>query len=88
MKSPFFSYLPVEKLVEAFANAGGNELESGKLDSPESSAALAANTFGLFLDPPKITLLFPALTRSLGQQCMLMLSTKYDFRGQVADTPG
>ena len=44
--------LPVELICAAYANAPGNELESGKFTSPESSAALAANTFGLFLDRP------------------------------------
>jgi hypothetical protein len=52
MKSPFLPYLPIEKILEAFAKAAGNELDSGKILSPESSAALAANTFGLFLDSP------------------------------------
>ena len=42
-------YLPVAEILRAYANAPGNELESGKLSSPQSSAALAANTFGYFL---------------------------------------
>ena len=29
--------------------AAGNEIATGKFDSPESSAALAANAFGFFL---------------------------------------
>lgn len=44
-----FPYLPVLDILKAYARAPGNELESGKLSSPESSAALAANTFGYFL---------------------------------------
>lgn len=36
----------------AYGNAPGNELVSGKFFSPESSSALAANAFGLFLDRP------------------------------------
>ena len=52
MKRPFLPYLPVEKICNALAKAPGNELNSGKISSPESSAALAANTFGLFLDRP------------------------------------
>jgi len=41
------------KLVEAIYNsAPGNEIATGKFDSPESSAALAANTFGFFLNRP------------------------------------
>ena len=40
--------------VEAILNAApGNEIKSGKFDRPESSAALAANTFGYFLDRPE-----------------------------------
>ncbi len=52
MTSPFLPCLPIEKIRNALAKAPGNELDSGKILSPESSAALAANTFGLFLDRP------------------------------------
>jgi hypothetical protein len=52
MKEPFLPYLPVQKIRNAFAKAPGNELDSAKISSPESSAALAANTFGFFLDRP------------------------------------
>ena len=39
--------------VEAIFNAApGNEIATGKFDSPESSAALAANTFGFFQNRP------------------------------------
>ncbi len=59
-----------EHLVRAaLAKAGGNEIESGKLDSPESSAALAVNAFGWFLEragdlppvPPLADLDWPAV---------------------------
>lgn len=53
MPSAFFDYLPVERILDAFSKAPGNEIDSEKLSSPESSAALAANTFGLFLDRPR-----------------------------------
>ncbi len=39
----------IEKIFNA---APGNEIESGKFDSPESSARLAANAFGIFLCHP------------------------------------
>ncbi len=42
--------LPHELILKCYAGAPGNEIESGKFDSPESSAALVANTFGYFLD--------------------------------------
>ena len=44
--------LPTELIRAAYAAAPGGELESGKFASRESSAALAANTFGYFLDRP------------------------------------
>ncbi len=44
--------IPIEQVRAAYAKAPGNEVESGKLDSPESSAALVANTFGFFLLRP------------------------------------
>ncbi|MCI1142060.1 hypothetical protein MOP88_06705 [Sphingomonas sp. WKB10] len=41
--------------------AGGNEIESGKLDSQESSAALAVNAFGWFIERPDDLPPFPGL---------------------------
>ena len=45
--------LPVERIRACYAGAAGNEIESGKFASNESSAALAANTFGFFLIQPE-----------------------------------
>jgi hypothetical protein len=42
--------LPIDLILQTYASAPGNEIESGKLESPESSAALAANAFGLFVN--------------------------------------
>jgi hypothetical protein len=42
--------LPVELIRACYAAAPGNEIESGKFASSESSAALVANAFGFFLD--------------------------------------
>ena len=53
--------LPVEQIRACYAAAAGNEIESGKFASKESSAALAANTFGLYLLRPR---LLPALPRT------------------------
>jgi len=47
-----FPYLPVDLIAQALRNSPGNEIDSGKLGSPESSGALAVNTFGLFLERP------------------------------------
>ena len=42
-------HLEAGPIVEAHRSAPGNEFDSGKLASPESSAALVANGFGYFL---------------------------------------
>jgi hypothetical protein len=42
--------LPHELIRLAYEAAPGNEIASGKFANPESSAALAANAFGYFLD--------------------------------------
>lgn len=52
MVAGLFDYLPADKIRAAFERSPGNEFGSGKFQSPESSAALAANTFGYFLDCP------------------------------------
>jgi hypothetical protein len=44
--------VPLHLVRAAYAAAPGNEIASGKFASPESSSALVANTFGLFLDRP------------------------------------
>lgn len=59
--SDFLPGVPEEKVRTAFDRAGGNEIASGKFASPESSAALAANGFGWFLDRPGALPAFPGL---------------------------
>ncbi len=54
----FLPGVPAETVLAALSRAPGSELASGKFDSPESSAALAVNAFGWFLDRPA---LLPAL---------------------------
>lgn len=45
-------HLPADLIRAAYAAAPGNEIASGKFKSSESSAALAANGFGFFLNRP------------------------------------
>lgn len=59
--SPFLPGVPEVSVRTALAAAGGNEIESGKLDSPESSAALAVNAFGWFIERPADLPPFPPL---------------------------
>ena len=49
----FLPDLPVEDILACLARSPGNEVKSGKFDSPESSAALVANAFGWFLNRPQ-----------------------------------
>lgn len=58
--SHFLPGVPEGHILKRLQLAGGNEIESGKLASPQSSASLAINTFGRFcLEPEKL----PALPR-------------------------
>lgn len=50
MHHRFLPGIPCTQLEEIYNAAPGKEISSGKFDSPESSAALAANTFGFFLN--------------------------------------
>ena len=53
MTDRFLPGVPGREIERIFNTAAGNEIASGKFDSPESSAALAANAFGFFLKRPR-----------------------------------
>lgn len=53
MENALLPGLPIDLIRKAYEEAPGNELESGKFASLESSTALAANTFGFFLERPE-----------------------------------
>jgi len=57
----FLPGVPVDHVLERLSKAGGNEVASGKFDNPISSAALAVNTFGWFVDCPELLPEFPSL---------------------------
>jgi len=50
----FLDGVPREHVLERLAKADGDEIGSGKLASEESSAALAVNTFGWFIERPDL----------------------------------
>lgn len=60
-KTTFLPGVSVDGVTAALLRAGGKEIESGKLASLESSAALAVNTFGWFLARPAELPPFPSL---------------------------
>lgn len=47
-------HLDKDTILSRYQKANGKEITSGKFANPESSAALAANSFGLFLDRPEL----------------------------------
>ena len=51
MTDRFLPGVSVDDVTDLY-NASGNEISSGKFDHPESSAALAGNSFGWFLHRP------------------------------------
>lgn len=57
----FLPGVPEAHVVSRLAAAGGKEIESGKLASPQSSAALAVNTFGWFVERPAMLPPFPRI---------------------------
>jgi hypothetical protein len=50
----FLPGLPVNLIRAAYLAAPGDEIGSGKFANPQSSAALVANAFGLFLNRPAL----------------------------------
>ena len=53
MSGRFLPGVPAGQVEAIFDAAPGREIANGKFDSPESSAALAANAFGYFLNRPR-----------------------------------
>jgi hypothetical protein len=61
MSELFLPDVPAQHVLRRLAKAGGHEVASGKLESPDSSAALAVNTFGWFYERPELLPPFPGL---------------------------
>lgn len=72
----FLPGLPADQILAMLGKAPGNELKSGKFDSPESSAALAANAFGWFLERPEM---FPQLPGGMGQAKSVTIEAEMRF---------
>ena len=60
MTGRFLPCVPGWRIEEIFNAAPGNEIATGKFDSPRSSARLAANAFGFFLCRPALLPPLPA----------------------------
>src|SRR5437899_4884265 len=53
MTNDFLPDVPADHIVACLDKAGGDEIGSGKFANPESSAALATNTIGWFINRPR-----------------------------------
>lgn len=60
----FLPGVPEKHVRDRLSKAGGHELDSGKFASPDSSAALAVNTFGWFIERPQLLPALPGIKPS------------------------
>lgn len=77
----FLPDLPVEAILEALRRSPGNEINSGKFDSDESSAALVANGFGWFLERPGDLPLLPGVPAGKALSIELEAEMRYPWGG-------
>src|SRR5262249_25737157 len=75
-QSAFLEGVPVGHVLDRLWKAAGNEL-GGKFGNPDSSAALAVNTFGWFVDRPE---LFPFLPGMEPGKCPSRVEIEYCAR--------
>jgi hypothetical protein len=77
----FLPGVPAEAVLAAIGRSPGNELASGKFDSPESSAALVANAFGWFLDRPRSMLPLPGVPMGLPEALEIEAELRFPWSG-------
>jgi len=72
----FLPGVPAEAVLAALGRLPGSDL-----DSPDSSAALVANTFGWFLTRPRLLLPFPGVPMGLPETVELGVEMQLPLRG-------
>jgi hypothetical protein len=72
----FLPGVPAEAVLAALASIPGSDLES-----PDSSSALVANTFGWFLTRPRLLLPFPGVPMGLPETVELGVEVQLPLRG-------
>jgi hypothetical protein len=78
----FLPGVDVPHVLQRLAEAGGNELDSGKLDSPRSSSALAANVFGWFIRRPGMLPLLPGMQAGIpAERVEVEYCARFPWRG-------
>ena len=77
----FLPGVPGAAVLAALARSPGNEVASGKFDSPESSAALAVNAFGWFLERPRSMLPLPGVPMGLPEALEIEAELRFPWSG-------
>ena len=77
----FLPGVPAEAVLAALGRSPGNEIATGKFDSPESSAALAANAFGWFLNRPRSLPPLPSVPMGQPEQVEVEAEMHFPWRG-------
>jgi hypothetical protein len=77
----FLPGVPSETVLARLQRSPGNELASGKFASPESSAALAVNAFGWFLDRPRSLQPLPGVPMGLPVTVEIEAELHFPWRG-------
>ena len=72
----FLPGVPADAVLAALGRLPGSDLES-----PDSSSALVANTFGWFLDRPRLLLPFPDVPMGLPERVELGVEVQLPMRG-------
>lgn len=72
----FLPGVPVDAVLATLGRSPGSDL-----DSPDSSSALVANTFGWFLDRPRVLQPFPGVPMGLPETVELAVEMQLPMRG-------
>lgn len=77
----FLPDVPADAVLAALSRAAGNEIATGKFDSPESSQALTANAFGRFLAQPALLPALPGVPMGRPEQVAIAAEMHFPWRG-------
>jgi hypothetical protein len=77
----FLPDLPADALLAALRRSPGNEVDSGKFDSPESSSALAVNAFGWFLERPTLLPPLPGVPMGRSEAVEIEAEMRFPWHG-------
>lgn len=77
----FLPDLPEAMILECLKRAPGHEFRSGKMDGPESAAALVANAFGWFMARPTQMPRLPGVPAGQVESVTLEAEMRYPWKG-------